>query len=290
MRCYVCSSRLEKVAISLYRCSSCRTLQREKPEEYYLEVIKCYNDEYYGSGYTSRYGKDIGSDVEVMRRFAVRRMDVIENIYLREGECEGCGSSMCYGCFVRNFAFSLRRKRVLDIGCGVGVFIEVAKSRGYSVKGIDINGSVLGLVSEYVRGDVEVADIKKFESDEKFDIVTMWYVLEHLPDPESVIRKVWGLLRYGGVFALSTPNGDGASARFVPKWYYSAVPEDHIFEFSPSSLSHLLRRNGFTVRRVVNGGFHPERVVRIGFFREVFGFFQRVIGLGDTFEVYSVKR
>lgn len=290
MKCYICSSDLINLTESLYKCNSCNTLQRGDLQKYYDSVRQIYNKDYYHHRYQCRYGKDIKDDIDNIRKLAIRRIEIIENIYLREGECNGCSKIECSNCYVRNFVSSLRNKKILDIGCGMGIFLEVAQARGYETKGIDINKNVLHLASSSVRDNILITDINLFEAKEKFDIITMWYVLEHLPNPEEVIEKVWSMLKYGGIFAVSTPNGYGATARFKPSWYYSIVPEDHIFEFNPKSLSILLTRNKFKVVKVVNTGFHPERITNIPVLKNLVGVYQRLIQVGDTFEIYSVKK
>ncbi|MCX8029591.1 MAG: class I SAM-dependent methyltransferase [Brevinematales bacterium] len=291
MNCHICeSTKVKKLTTNLYKCEDCKTLQRSSPYEYYEEVKNLYNSTYYTQNYKNRYGKEIYEDIENVRKISNRRLDIIENLYLREGECNNCGTSNCSGCYVRNFVSSLKGKSLLDIGCGIGIFIEVAKYRGYQVKGIDINKDTLHIVPNNIRDNIFIIDINKFESKERFDIITLWYVIEHLPNPEDVIRKVWKMLKYGGILGISTPNGDGASARFKPDWYYSVIPQDHLFEFSPYSMSHLLSKNKFKVLKVVNTGYHPERIFKNPISRKIFEIYQTYIGLGDTFEIYASKK
>lgn len=290
MNCKICGAPANLVSGSLYKCNHCKTLQRVSPSDYYSSIKSVYDESYYDENYKKRYGKTLTQDIDNLRKIANNRLDVIENIYLREGECKGCSYNECSSCYVRNFVVSLKGRSLLDVGCGVGIFIEVAKSRGFDVWGVDINKNILHLVSKEIGSRIMINDFESFEINRKFDIITMWYVLEHLPDPEKIIAKVWNMLKYGGIFAVSTPNGDGASSRFNPEWYYSVVPKDHIFEFSPKSLSLLLSRNGFKVVRVINTGFHPERIVKVWGLRELFGLYQKIFNVGDTFEIYAVKK
>lgn len=290
MQCYICKNNLTYVADKLYKCFSCKTLQRSNPEEYYRSILEVYNSKYFNERYENRYGKKISEDIENMKKLANTRLDTIENIYLREGECSGCGSISCSGCYIRNFVSSLKNKSILDIGCGVGVFLDVAKRRGYDVKGVDINKEILHFLNPDIRDRVVITDFLNYETKEKFDIVTIWYVIEHLPNPREIIRKVWGLLKYGGILAISTPNGDGFTQRLKPKFYYSLVPEDHIFEFSQDSLSLLLKEERFKVVKIVNTGFHPERVSKLPIIKSILSVYQKIIQVGDTFEIYAVKK
>ncbi|MGB9621256.1 MAG: class I SAM-dependent methyltransferase [Brevinematia bacterium] len=290
MKCIACGEELiNPLSNRIFRCSNCKTLLREDPEGYYKKIKSVYDEEYYNKKYLTRYGKHVKDDFPNIRKLAERRLDIIENTYLKEFECKSCGLGGCNACNIRP-KFSFTNKKLLDIGCGIGVFLEVAKERGFDVKGIDINKDIIYVVNPDIRENIEIVDIMDFNTDEKFDVISMWFVLEHIPYVEEVIKKVWNLLKYGGVFALSTPNGFGASSRYNLSWYLSVFPEDHLYEFSQKGISYLLRRNNFVIRRIVNTGFHPERISKNPFIKNIFHLYQRISGIGDTFEVYAVKR
>ncbi|MFW5729040.1 MAG: class I SAM-dependent methyltransferase, partial [Spirochaetota bacterium] len=127
---------------------------------------------------------------------------------------------------------------------------------------------------------------------QRFDAVTMWYVIEHLDDLERVLRWVAGLLPAGGVFAFSTPNGAGVSARRDLLRFLTRSPRDHRSVWTPASARKVLRRFGFRLRIVRITGHHPERY-RLGeklpWVRPLLLQWSRLRGRGDTFEVYAVR-
>ncbi len=291
MKCIACdSNHLIKVHENLFKCKRCNTLQRENPDEYYKKIKTVYNDSYFSERYKKRHGKDIKQDIDNIKKIATRRIEIIENLLLRESECEGCNSINCDGCYVRNLVKSLKNRKLLDIGCGSGIFLEVAKSRGFKVKGIDFNKHILHILPENIKEDVIIGDFLSYETDEKFDVITMFFVLEHMPNVKEVLRKVWGMLKYGGILAISTPNGNGFTASLTPSNYYSLIPEDHLYEFSVKSLTNLLKKNNFRISRIINTGFHPERITNKKLVFPFVSLYQKIINLGDTFEVYAVKK
>jgi SAM-dependent methyltransferase len=127
-------------------------------------------------------------------------------------------------------------------------------------------------------------------------VVTMWYVIEHLPDLTDALSVVSDLLEPGGVFAFSTPNATGVSARRSLRDFLRNSPPDHFTVWSPRTARRVLARYGFEVTGVRVTGHHPERfpgATRLrdgGPGRRVLLALSRVLGLGDTFEVYAVKR
>lgn len=291
MNCIACdSNHLTKVHENLLKCRKCNTLQRENPNEYYEKIKTVYNENYFSERYKKRHGKDIQQDVDNIKKIATRRIEIIENLLLRESECERCNSNSCDGCYVRNLVKSLKNRKLLDIGCGSGIFLEVAKSRSFKVKGIDFNTHILHILPESVREDVIIRDFLEYETDEKFDVVTMFFVIEHMPNVREVLNKVWKMLKYGGILAISTPNSNGFTASLKPENYYSIIPEDHLYEFSVKGLTNLLQKNNFRIAIIINTGFHPERVTNNKFLLPLVSLYQKIKNLGDTFEIYAVKK
>ena len=157
-------------------------------------------------------------------------------------------------------------RRLLDVGCATGGFVAAAGARGWRARGIEVSP----WAAECARAaglDVRRAAIDELKSDElRYDCVTLWDVVEHLPDPCGAVRSVARLLGPGGVLALST--GDVTSlcaALSGPRWHLFNLPE-HLFFFSPRALNRLLSAAGFrivAIRREVNWspvGYLVERV------------------------------
>lgn len=143
--------------------------------------------------------------------------------------------------------------RLLDVGSGAGLFVREARRRGWEVVGIDL---VAG-GSDTIQGDFDT-----FEFDAvPFDVVTMWDVLEHLPDPLSSLKKAHSLLKDGGLLVVRVPNvvylllkltllkplfgrrPYEKCSMFSRQGYFS--PERHLYNFSPQTLLSLTRRAGF---------------------------------------------
>lgn len=136
-------------------------------------------------------------------------------------------------------------RRLLDVGAYTGLAVEAAKIRGWDAVGMELcrwaveSGSrrgrhlVLG-----APGDESVRALGRF------DVVTMWDVIEHLADPAQVLLAVRQHLRPGGCVVIHTMDVDSVFARLAGKrwpWYM----EMHLFYFSPKTLSRLLYRVGF---------------------------------------------
>lgn len=138
--------------------------------------------------------------------------------------------------------------RLLEIGCGPGVFLDAAAAAGWEVHGIEV--SAYAAEQARRRGHpVQCAASEALDlPGEAYDAVAMWDVIEHLRDPARVLHAAARALRPGGVLALSTGDVTSLCARLCgARWHLFNLPE-HLFFFSPAALRHLLAAAGLHVR------------------------------------------
>ncbi len=142
--------------------------------------------------------------------------------------------------------------RLLDVGAARGVFLDLARSRGWTVRGVELSSEGVRVARE--RFGLEVAETTLEGAgfpDGSFDVVHMSHVLEHLDQPLRSLAEVRRVLKPGGILALEVPNEFGdllGSVREVllrrPRIVY-AVPSPHLFFFTPATLRRLVARAGF---------------------------------------------
>jgi 2-polyprenyl-3-methyl-5-hydroxy-6-metoxy-1,4-benzoquinol methylase len=149
--------------------------------------------------------------------------------------------------------------RVLDVGCSVGAYLRVAREAGWDAVGLEFSRDS----SEVARSQhgLEVVtgtlDDRPFPEG-SFDLVTLWDVIEHVPDPLRTMGQVHELLRPDGLVAITTPNIDGlfpqASlpiARLIRYWPHPEPPH-HLYQFSKRTLTRLLEEAGFELVALVD--------------------------------------
>ena len=154
--------------------------------------------------------------------------------------------------------------RILDVGCGNGDFIALAKERGYSVQGVDVSASSVRLCRKR-NLDVVQGTLSDLPLEQKFDILTMWDVVEHVPDPFVLLHRAWNLLRPGGHLVIKTPLVSDSTFRIV-----SAVPPlagrvlqtpKHVQFFTKRSLNRLAHETTFEAVTIETLGAMRQRVV-----------------------------
>lgn len=147
--------------------------------------------------------------------------------------------------------------RFLDVGCGNGALLMSAREEGWTVRGLELSPFLAAKVKERLGIDVDVADFLAYDlSGERFDLVSLRHVLEHLPDSMTAMRKINRLLKPGGHALLEFPNIEGISFKakrlleklgLHAKRYAPDYRPGHCNEFSRGAFEFLARETGFTV-------------------------------------------
>jgi SAM-dependent methyltransferase len=145
---------------------------------------------------------------------------------------------------------------LFDVGAGGGTFLSVAKEAGYEVSGLDLSARW----AEHARlehgVEVQVADLREAElPTSHLDVITLWHVLEHLPDPLAALCKLRGALQPGGRLVVGVPNYGAPTVRLKcwwlaktrhdgPRWRH-LNPWEHCWHFEHESLRRCLAAGGF---------------------------------------------
>lgn len=151
------------------------------------------------------------------------------------------------------------RGRVLDIGCATGLFLDALRARGWQTQGVELVEHAARLARERLGLDVRTGTLQAagFPS-AWFDAVTMWDVLEHVPDPIAELREVCRVLKPGGVLVLRIPDVSSPEARFFGGYWVGLDAPRHLYVFSPATVAATLGRAGLEVveQRNLAGNHH----------------------------------
>jgi len=165
-------------------------------------------------------------DAGVIRRIGEHNREILESL-----EARGC------------------RGALLDVGCGRGLLMADARTRGWRVKGVELASPT---AEEGIRErglDISIGTLDTAPLTEaSFDAVVFCHSLEHIPDPAGVLGTAARLLKRGGWAYVETPNWSALSRRLVGRHWWNIDPEGHLFCFSSASLSLLCARAGLKLR------------------------------------------
>lgn len=176
--------------------------------------------------------------------------------------------------------------RLLDVGCSLGYFVEAAMSRGWQASGVEISPYASAEARE-LGLDVKTGILENAGyTDGAFDCVTMWDVLEHVPDPTQHMLEVRRVLAPEGLVVVGTPNLAHVAFRRKRESWRHLKPKEHIFYFQDSSIGTLLEKTGFVlVTPPVLGGrrFPGSLSARLA------NAFARIAQPNDVMIVYAAK-
>lgn len=139
-----------------------------------------------------------------------------------------------------------RNTNILDIGCGSGLFMEAARGTGWKVTGVELNKRMLVLArKKKLKVYRDLAGLKK--SGDRFAVITLWFVLEHIKDPRRLLKDIAGLLLKDGLLLIGVPNLDALVNRLYGEESQTFAGHSHINFFNRDFLDGLVSEYGFTL-------------------------------------------
>ncbi|MBU1077153.1 MAG: methyltransferase domain-containing protein [Spirochaetes bacterium] len=254
---------LNQIEKQIYHCTYCKTnfliIHQKRKEK------RIYNHSYFNKEYKEQYGRTYLEDRQNISKLSDERLKIIEK-YLR-GIKKG--------------------KKLLDIGCAYGFFLDRARKRGFNVKGIEIEKNAVTFIKKELKIEAVCGNFLEYPLQDKFDVISLWYVLEHFKDPQTIITKIKKLLKKEGMLCFSVPNGNGPFYWYNRRGWLKAHPDDHYVDYSVRGLKILLKRNGFKLHYKKKTGFHPERYLNAP---RVLLSFIKLFKTGDTMELYFRRK
>lgn len=205
-------------------CNKCHLLSIAKSV---VDIASSINKEWYSEGYISSYSK---RSVDLKKRFAKK---VLEIESIKKGG------------------------NLLDVGCGFGLFlesiIETARFK-WKVYGVDINERLIKECKARLGQKVSNLYIGRLTTlrfkEGTFDCITCFDMLEHDSQLDFTLREINKILKHSGLLLIQSPNQRSVMAYLCGSlWDWWAVP-DHIFHFNPQSLSSILQKQGFQIRKL----------------------------------------
>lgn len=239
VKCNLCNNnstkKLFKInGFDIVKCSKCG-LVYTNPRLGEKEAVEVYKKDYYNNpGFLKKgtyfgYKNYLNEKKEITETFK-KRLKVIES-YKSKG-------------------------RILDIGCALGFFLELAKSHGWETYGTEVSDSAYMHVKKNKGIKAFHGDLKKARFKNKFfDVVTMFDVIEHLTNPKGYLKEAKRILKKGGLLVINTPNSGSLAAKVLGKnWLEYKRVREHNYFFSHKTLEKMLKQEGFKVLRIESAG------------------------------------
>lgn len=147
--------------------------------------------------------------------------------------------------------------RILDIGCGTGGFLTAFRDKDWQVLGTEISKEAASYSGKTYGFPVKIGDLLEIDfSKEKFDVIVINGVLEHVFSPRETLEKVSQLLSDDGLLAIVVPNIESLGFKIFKGDWWPLQPPRHLYHFSPKTITILLQKTGFKVLSMSHFNFH----------------------------------
>lgn len=141
-----------------------------------------------------------------------------------------------------------KEKKLLDIGCGTGDFLKVAKANQWTVCGIEPNEQARIIANKKSNNAVFDSAHLQTLTPYSFDVITLWHVLEHLPNLEAHIATFEALLKPNGRLVIAVPNYNSYDANYYNRFWAAFDVPRHLWHFSQTAISKLVRKHNMIVQ------------------------------------------
>jgi SAM-dependent methyltransferase len=149
--------------------------------------------------------------------------------------------------FFRNVRNAKHPGKLLDVGCGNGKYLDFMRSQGWDVAGVDA-GPGCAFPRDVLK--IPTYDGHLWEHkfpDHSFDVITLWFVIEHVWDPMRLLRECRRILKPGGQIIISTLNSASFEAKWFKRYWWHLLAPEHLSQFDTCSLGTLISKNGFEI-------------------------------------------
>ena len=137
--------------------------------------------------------------------------------------------------------------KILDIGAGTGDFLLGCKNQNWDILGIEPNDKAKGIA---VGKGIKFGDtIEKLESN-SFDVITMWHVLEHVPDVEHQVAELKRLLKPSGTIIIAVPNFKSYDAKYYKEFWAAYDVPRHLWHFSKTAIEKLFDKQNMNLEDI----------------------------------------
>lgn len=145
---------------------------------------------------------------------------------------------------IQKFVSPGSSKRLLDLGCGTGWFLDCVREAGFEVHGQELGKHVAARTAERLGISLYSCPVSEIPPSEPFDVITLFDLIEHVPDPLDLLYSAKRLLKPGGILMVLTPNFDSLAIRVMKELSNLIAPCEHLTYFTPKSVKVVIEQAG----------------------------------------------
>ncbi|MDN5202038.1 class I SAM-dependent methyltransferase [Fulvivirgaceae bacterium BMA10] len=139
---------------------------------------------------------------------------------------------------------------LLDVGCGTGEFLNTCKTDGWQISGVEPNNGAKAK-AEQLNKEKFYHSIFDIDRNESFHAITLWHVLEHLPNLQQSLKKINELLTQDGTVFIAVPNSNSYDAQHYQEYWAAYDVPRHLFHFEQKTINKLFKENNFILQKII---------------------------------------
>ena len=181
----------------------------------------------------------------------------------------------------------IKKRKILEVGCGLGHFLNITKKRGWDARGVEL--SKFG--ADYARNKFNLEIYNGLLEDARFpdncfDVVALWATLEHLTDPLKILKEAYRVSAPGGLIVLCVPNSNSIITKLYGMENTDMKHGEHLYHFPFKTLKFMLSRAGFCdIRRmIIFGGSFNDNLIQ-----NIRQFTARILNIGSDIRLMAFK-
>lgn len=141
-------------------------------------------------------------------------------------------------------------KTILDFGCGTGYFLKTCKKKGWNINGFEPNNAAREQATINTDNNI-LSQLNEIEKLNNVSLITLWHVLEHIPDLNKIFSILKTILSSNGKFLIAVPNNESYDAlHYKEHWAAYDVPR-HLYHFSQNTMKHFLQKHGLKIYKTI---------------------------------------
>jgi len=142
-------------------------------------------------------------------------------------------------------------KKLLDVGCGTGYFLDYMKNKNYQIYGVEKEKDAREFAINNFNIPVTSPDNFLNQSqNEQYGIITLWHVLEHIQNFNAYLKSIHNNLNKSGILIIALPNHKSYEAKYYKQYWAGYDVPRHLWHFSPNTLERLIKTHGFKIRKL----------------------------------------
>ena len=140
--------------------------------------------------------------------------------------------------------------KILDLGCGTGDFLNLCSKNGWDIEGVEMDQKAREKSEKLLNVKIHER-LFSVEKENSFQIITLWHVLEHLPDLNKTITHLMKLLTVRGRLVIALPNVDSYDAKKYGNFWAGYDVPRHLYHFNQPTFQRLMRKHNLKIERVI---------------------------------------